>query len=511
MTFPRRSGILLHPTSLPGRFGIGDLGADSYHFADTLAEAGQRLWQVLPLNPTGYGDSPYRTVSAFAGNPLLISPETLAEGGLLEHSDLAATPAFPERRVDYGQIIAYKMTLLRVSFDRFQSHPPAGLRSDFEDFCRQHASWLAGYSLFMAIKDAHHGAAWNTWEEGARRRQPPALETWHQRLRREVQSYQYQQYLFWKQWRQLQDYCHELGIHIVGDMPIYVDLDSADVWQHQELFFLDPSGRPASVAGVPPDYFSKTGQLWGNPLYRWELMAQDGYAWWVERFRTSLAMVDILRLDHFRGFEKYWEVPANEKTAVNGHWVSGPGIALFEALTRALGDLPVIAEDLGYITPEVHALRDQSGFPGMRVLQFAFGGDATNYHLPHSYPRHCVAYTGTHDNDTALGWLTSVAEEGTGSPGEEAKRFALKYLGSDGERFNWDLIRLALASVADTAIVPWQDVLGLGSEARMNTPGKPKSNWEWRFTWDMLSEDTVEQLREMTWVYGRAGGTSASP
>jgi 4-alpha-glucanotransferase len=507
MNFPRASGILLHPTSLPGRFGIGDLGKEAYRFVDFLAASRQRLWQILPLGPTGYGDSPYQCLSVFAGNPLLISLERLLEDILLEPTDLENAPSFPEDRVDYESVIKFRMPLLQKSFEIFQRKAAPGEQERFEVFCQQNASWLETYSLFMAIKEAHGLAAWNTWEEGIRRRQPKSLERWSGKLAHEMRCHKYQQYQFSKQWAELKRYCNERGIRLIGDMPIFIALDSAEVWSRPEMFYLDDSGRPTVVAGVPPDYFSRTGQLWGNPLYRWDVMADDGYGWWIERFRATHALVDIIRLDHFRGFEKYWEVPGTDVTAMNGRWVSGPGIELFEVVQKTLGALPIIAEDLGVITPEVDALRDQLSFPGMRVLQFAFGSDpkADDY-KPHNYPRNCVVYTGTHDNNTTLGWFRGKENnESTQSKQEREreKEVALKYLGTDGHEISWDFTRLALMSVADTAIVPIQDVLGLGTEARMNLPGRAEGNWCWRFASQMLTEEITARLRELTELFGR--------
>ncbi|HET6962935.1 MAG TPA: 4-alpha-glucanotransferase, partial [Terriglobia bacterium] len=374
----RSSGILLHPTSLPGRFGIGDLGREAYRFADFLHAAKQRVWQVLPLGPTGYGDSPYQVFSAFAGNPLLISPESLAQEGLLSSEDLSDVPNFPAAQVDYGEVIHFKLPLLRKAFERFQSGSVPLAGNAFERFCKQHATWLDDYALFMAIKDAHGGNAWNQWDSAIALREPESLEHWTKKLSDEIESWKFWQFLFFKQWMDLKQYCRARGIQIMGDIPIFVARDSADVWAHPQLFHLDERGNPTVVAGVPPDYFSGTGQLWGNPLYRWDVMASSGYEWWVQRFRAAFELVDMVRIDHFRGFEAYWEVPGDETTAINGRWVNGPGAELFEAVRQALGDLPIAAENLGLITPEVEALRQKLGFPGMAVLQFAFGSGASD-------------------------------------------------------------------------------------------------------------------------------------
>ena len=508
MSFPRASGILLHPTSLPGRFGIGDLGAEAYRFADFLMSTGQRLWQVLPLGPTGYGDSPYQCLSVFAGNPLLISLERLVEDEWLEPADLDRAPSLPEHSVDYGAVIGFKIPRLKKSFEVFKRKASKTWRYEFEAFCEQNSSWLEVYALFMALKEEHDLAPWYMWQEDVKRQKTRALERWRKRLAHEIQCHKYLQYQFFKQWSELKKYCNERGIRLIGDIPLFIALDSAVVWSSPEIFYLDASGKPTVVAGVPPDYFTKTGQLWGNPLYRWDVMAQDAYAWWIERFRATRALVDIIRLDHFRGFEKCWEIPAIDTIAMNGRWVPGPGAELFETLQGALGALPIIAEDLGVITPEVDALRDRFGFPGMRVLQFAFGSDpkADDY-KPHNYPRNCAVYTGTHDNDTTIGWFMGDDPNDTTQSKEEReeeRRLALKYLGTDGSEINWDFIRLALASVADTAIVPLQDVLGLGSEARMNRPGTTTGNWRWRFASDMLSDEIRARLKELTTLYDRA-------
>ena len=506
MRFPRASGILLHPTSLPGRFGIGDLGPEAYRFVDFLEAAGQRVWQVLPLGPTGYGDSPFQCFSSFAGNPLLISPEKLLEEGLLTTSDLEEAPAFPKHEVDFGSVIEYRRGLLEKSFVQFNARASQADREEFDAFCAQNATWLDDYALFMALKNVHDGDPWNTWETEVAMREPSALDRCRETLAEPIQSHKYAQFRFFKQWAALKRYCNERNIAVIGDLPIYVAYDSADVWCHPDIFHLDKDRVPTVVAGVPPDYFSKTGQLWGNPLYRWDVLAESGYQWWIERFRATLTFFDRVRLDHFRGFQAYWKVPANEETAVNGRWAEGPGAALIEALITALGPLPIIAENLGLITDEVEALRAQFAFPGMAVLQFAFDGDPENLHLPHNYPRNTVAYTGTHDNDTVMGWWS-------GAEGRDSTRtkrqirseraFARRYLGVSGRAFHWACIRAVLASVADTAVIPMQDILGLGSEARMNLPGSLGGNWRWRYTTDMPTDLVGDRLRECTAVYGR--------
>ncbi|KAB8141306.1 4-alpha-glucanotransferase [Chloroflexia bacterium SDU3-3] len=497
MNILRRSGILLHPTSLPGNSGIGDLGEHAYRFIDFLQRTGQQLWQVMPLGPTGYGDSPYQCFSAFAGNPLLINLEALVAQGLLAQADLADTPAFPRDHVDYGWIIPFKIAALRRAFERMQASDSAGMRQAINHFRAANAAWLDDYALFAAIKAAHGGASWNTWEDDIARHQPEALQRWAAQLSEEVQFHAFMQFLFFQQWGQLKSYANERGIQIIGDIPIFVAYDSADVWGNREIFALDEQGEPTVVAGVPPDYFSATGQRWGNPLYRWDVLEKRGFDWWVSRFRAMLNMVDIIRLDHFRGFAAYWEVPASEETAINGRWVPGPGARLFEAIKAELGSLPIIAEDLGVITPDVEELRDQFEFPGMKVLHFAFGDDdPENAYQPHNYPTRCVVYTGTHDNDTTLGWWQAM--------GDTERARVQTYLARDGHDICWDMVRLAFASVAEIAVVPLQDVLGLGSEARMNTPGQPGGNWGWRYQPEQLGGWGESRLHDMTKLYGRA-------
>lgn len=508
MKLPRSSGVLLHPTSLPGPAGIGDLGASAYAFADFLTAARQQLWQVLPLGATGYGDSPYQCFSAFAGNPLLVSLEKLVEEEVLSTADLIEDPSFSGSEVDYGSVIRFKLPLLKKAYENFRRRGRTSDWNPFHAFCQQNISWLDDYARFAAFKEAHGGAVWNQWEPGIASRRSEDLARWTERLAEEIESYKYVQYQFFKQWSALKNYCHQRGIRIFGDVPIFVAHDSADVWAHPELFELEANGQPCFVAGVPPDYFSSTGQLWGNPVYRWEVLAHTGYAWWIDRLRATFAMVDIVRLDHFRGFEGYWEVPAQETTAVNGRWVKGPGTALFQAVQQALGDLPIVAENLGVITPEVERLREQFRFPGMAILQFAFVNDPQGSGFrPHNFSRDLVVYTGTHDNDTTLGWWTSSGTDDSTRSKEEIHKeraFALKYLGSDGHEINWAFIRCALASVADVAIIPLQDLLGLGSEARMNLPAKSSGNWRWRYKPEMLTAKIGDRLKELTEIFGRA-------
>ena len=504
MNFPRSSGILLHPTSLPGPFGIGDLGPEAYAFADFLRDSDQSLWQVLPLGPTGYGDSPYACYSAFAGNTLLISPEQLLAEGLL--SELPTPSPHANDRIDFSQAHALKESLLRKAYEHYKRTTDTGLRSAFETFAQQSTDWLEDYALFRALKDAHEGRPWNQWESALVRRTPAALARAREQLRDEIEAQMFYQFLFFRQWFALKNYCHENGIQVVGDLPIFVAHDSADVWTNPEEFKLDRNGTPLVVAGVPPDYFSTTGQLWGNPLYNWDRMLEEGFTWWIERMRATLTVVDIVRVDHFRGFAACWEIPGGDQTAERGQWVEAPGRQLFTAIRKALGDLPVIAEDLGVITPDVIALREEFGFPGMRILQFGFGGDTKNIDLPHNYVTNVVAYTGTHDNDTTVGWFQSVAGEGstrTAKQIDRERKFCLNYLNSDGIEIQWDFIRAVWASVANSAIVPLQDVLGLGTEARMNLPNSTEGNWAWRYKSGQLTEKIGSRLKDLTGWYGR--------
>ena len=507
MKFPRSSGILLHITSLPGRFGVGDLGPCAYEFADFLASAGQKLWQVLPLNPTGYADSPYQCFSAFAGNHLLLSFERLRDAGILEASDLASMP-FPEDSVDYGSVIDFKLGVLRRAAQVFFADAARPDRAAFERFCERSASWLDDYALFMACKDVHPDNTWATWDSPIRRRDPLAIEEWSAKLAPGIQAHQYWQFEFFRQWEQLKAYCRERNIRVMGDIPIYVAHDSSDVWAHPDLFQLNDQGLPTAVSGVPPDYFSATGQLWGNPIYRWDAQAANVYAWWIERFRASLKWFDMVRLDHFRGFEAYWEIPAGERTATNGRWIKGPGAQLLSALQNAIGELPIVAENLGVITPPVEKLRRQFGLPGMSLLQFAFGNDPQGPSFrPHNYSRDLVAYTGGHDNDTTVGWWSSSgANDSTRTPEDVRKerQFARDYLDlRDDDEIHWVMIRAVLSSVADVAVVPLQDVLGLGSEARMNLPGTTSGNWRWRYRRDVLTDTLAAKLRSLTTIYDR--------
>ena len=496
----------MHPTSLPGRFGIGDLGAEAHRFADFLEASGQSLWQVLPLGPTGYGDSPYACYSAFAGNTLLISPDRLVEAGLLPKADLEATPAFAATEVNFEGVHRFKDEVLQKAYDRFASAHDSDLRNEFEAFCAKQASWLEDYALFRSLKDMHGGKPWHEWDAPYVRRDSNALARAREALRSQIEAQQFYQFLFFKQWSDLKRYCHELGIRLIGDIPIFVAHDSSDVWTNPEQFKLAQDGRPIVVAGVPPDYFSRTGQLWGNPLYNWDRMIADGFKWWIERVHATLQTVDILRIDHFRGFIACWEIPGGDSTAERGRWVEAPGREMFIAIRNALGELPIIAEDLGVITPEVEKLRDDFNFPGMRILQFAFSSDPKNQDLPHNYHPNVVVYTGTHDNDTTVGWFQSVAGEGSTRDAAQIERernFALKYLNSNGKEIHWDFIRSVLASCADTAVVPLQDLLGLGTEARMNLPNSTSGNWAWRFKASALTDEIRDRLLELSEIYGR--------
>jgi 4-alpha-glucanotransferase len=506
--FPRSAGVLCHVTSLPGRWGIGDLGQTAHKFVDWLASAGQGVWQMLPLGPPGYGDSPYQSFSAFAGNPLLVALDKLVEEGWLSPGDLDDAPRFDEHAVDFEQVRPYRRQCLSRAHAVFLDRATKAQHSAFDQFCAEQDWWLGDYVKFAALKAAHHDQPWTAWDHAVPALSPSATQTDANDLTSAEDFERFVQFHFHRQWRQLQEHAGARGIRLMGDVPIFVAHDSADVWAHRDVFSLDERGQPTVVAGVPPDYFSETGQLWGNPLYRWDRMERDGFAWWRDRLGYALEQFNLVRLDHFRGFESYWEIPAGSPTAAHGRWVPGPGAKFFKRLAAELGDLPIVAEDLGVITPAVDALRDELGFPGMRILQFAFGEDAKGpAYRPHNYPRHCVTYTGTHDNDTTVGWFKSGAGEGTTRTARqiaEERRFALAYLGTDGSQIQWDMIRLSLASVADTAIVPLQDVLGLGTEARMNLPGTARGNWRWRFTEEMLTPEATAKLAEMTAIYDRS-------
>jgi 4-alpha-glucanotransferase len=492
MDFSRRGGVLLHPTSLPGPGGIGTLGEEARAFIGFLVKSGLSVWQLLPLGPTGYGNSPYSSYSAFAGNPLLIDLRPLVEEGWLTRDEAACSPV--GQRIDYQAVAAHKLPALLQAADRFMAGAPEVQMESFWQFCDT-TDWLHDYALFMALKEAHGGSCWSQWPVDIALRTTEAVESYSRELGVAIGRQKFIQWLFHRQWELLRRYAAEHGVLIFGDMPIYVAYDSADVWLNRDLFLLDPKGQPTVVAGVPPDYFSRTGQLWGNPLYDWQNHRSDGFAWWCSRFRSALGQCDLLRIDHFRGFESCWQVPAGEKTAVHGSWLQTPGRELFTAITDKLGPIPLIAEDLGIITPEVEALRDELGCPGMAVLQFAFGSDSNNSHLPHNHQRRSVVYTGTHDNDTTLRWFTS--------RGKREQTAILDYLRPLHEEMPWPMIRAAFASTAFLAIIPLQDFLSLGRDGRMNSPGIANGNWDWRYDEKSLTASLARHIRYLASMYGR--------
>lgn len=497
----RSSGLLLHVTSLPSRFGVGDLGPGAYAFLDYMTRAGQTLWQVLPLCPVGYGNSPYASPSTFAADEFLISPERLIEDGLLREDDVADAPTFPADRVSFEAARIYKSALLDLAFVRHRETGDSPLAAEYAAFCETHRDWLDEYALFAALKTAHEGAQWIEWDPALAHREPDALAAWASEHAARLDRVRFGQFLFWRQWTALRQHANRLGIQIFGDLPIYVAYDSADVWANRGLFRLDENGRPTHVAGVPPDYFSETGQRWGNPLYRWDSMAASGFAWWRRRMAHTLAMVDLVRLDHFRGFEAFWSVPASEPTAIHGTWEQGPGDALFCAFEDERGGpLPIVAEDLGLITPGVRELMGRFGFPGMAILQFAFGGRHDSEFLPHTFRRGLVAYTGTHDNNTIRGWW-----DGESTPAEREHAREYLNLGDSPDALHRAGVRALMASVADVVVTPMQDVLGLGAAARMNTPGTVgEENWAWRVRPEQLADASAEWLRQLTTLYGRA-------
>jgi 4-alpha-glucanotransferase len=499
MRFPRASGVLLHPTSLPGPHGSGDFGPEAYHFVDWLVAAGQKLWQLLPLAGIGPGNSPYMSNSAFAGNVLLVDLAELQQQGWLDAADLLPEPGLAteaaETQIDFSVMYPFRMERLAKAAARFAARGTPAQREDFARFQAEQASWLTDYALFMSVCESCGWKDWCEWETALARREPAALAAATARHAERIAFWQFCQWRFYRQWAALKAYANGKGIQIIGDTPIFIAYLSAEVWANQHLFELDGAGRPTVVAGVPPDFFAATGQRWGNPLYRWAEHAKDGYAWWVERVRRTFELVDIVRIDHFRGFAGYWEIPASEPTAMNGRWLPGPGEALFKAINKALGPMPIIAEDLGVITPDVEALRKKFGLPGMRILQFAFNGDATDRFLPHNHEPDTVVYTGTHDNDTVAGWWASATDH--------ERHYARGYLHTDGHDMPWTFIRAAMASVADTCVHPLQDVLALPTECRMNYPGQESGWWGWRFQWAQVQPWHAQRLAELGRLYGR--------
>jgi len=496
-TLTRTSGILLHPTSLPSPYGIGDLGQAAYDFIDFLEKAGQHLWQILPLTPTGYGNSPYSSFSAFAGQTLLISPEKLEKLGLLKEWELTTAPKNNEVLVEYDKVSPWKTQILKLAFSRFEFEGEKELEKEFKQFVKDNAYWLDDYAIYMACKDMQDGKEWYNWEEKYRKATQKVKAELKKLLKDEIKYYCFVQFLFYKQWTELKVYANKKDIKIIGDMPLFVSWDSADVWANQKLFQLDSKGYPTVVAGVPPDYFSETGQLWGNPLYNWKEHEKNQFKWWVARVRHQLGLADYLRIDHFRGLESYWAVPAGEKTAMNGKWVKAPGMALFETIEQELGaGLPIIAEDLGTITPEVIELRDHFGLPGMKILQFAFETEDESSFLPHQFTTtNCVCYTGTHDNNTTRGWYDSASEY--------SRDKVRRYMNTDASSIHWDFLRTCLGTIATYAIIPMQDILGLGEEGRMNVPGVAQNNWGWRYRKEDISDGLAEGLKMATQLYGR--------
>lgn len=495
MNIERSAGILLHPTSLPGKFGIGDLGPSAYNFVDFLKSAGQTLWQTFPLGPTGYGDSPYQCFSAFAGNPLLISFELLHKDNLLSNEELSNIPNYNPHKIDFGSVIEFKYKILRSAFQNFKMR-----QKNFEDecgtFCKVNNYWLDDYSLFMAVKQFHCGVQWTEWDKSIAFRKN--ISGWKNKLKEEIEFQKFLQFIFNKQWTDIREYANKNGVKIIGDLPIFIAYDSADLWANKELFTVRKDGSLEVVAGVPPDYFSATGQLWGNPLYKWKVMEKDNFTWWRKRISKLLEMVDIIRIDHFRGFDAYWEIPGNAKTAINGRWVKAPGEKLFNSIKKALGDLPIIAEDLGVITDSVEALRDQFDFPGIKILQFGLGEHGDKKFLPHNHIKNCVVHTGSHDNETTRGFLETERKKNSG-----IYEWAQKYFNYYGENMTYELIRTAYSSVSNICVIPMQDILNLDNEARMNLPSTVGGNWTWRFTWDQIHESLANNYKEMTIMYER--------
>jgi len=488
----RASGIFLHPTSLPSSYGIGDLGLQALRWIDQLAAAKQSYWQFCPLGPTGYGDSPYQTLCSFAGNTLLISPHELRAMGLLSEADLRAYPKLPDCRVDFGAVMSEKEKLFRTAFENFTDVP------EFTEFCAKEASWLDGYALFRVVKTLHGNQPWWDWEAPYKKREKGPLAAVAEKFADDLRYHKFLQYIFNRQWRKVRAFAAKQGVSLIGDVPFYTAYDSSDTWTEPNQFLFDKKGSPTDVAGVPPDYFSATGQLWGNPLYKWDAMKKDGYSWWIRRIKKTLELVDCVRIDHFRAFDSYWAVPYGETTAVKGEWREGPGLRFFDAVKESLGDLPFIAEDLGDITEGVTKLRETIGAPGMKILQFAFDANFDNPYLPYNIPKDSVTYTGTHDNDTSLGWFSMLPPEG--------KKRVCGYLGCTENNFLDAFIRCALASPSRLCLIPMQDVLALGGRHRMNTPGTMFGNWQWRMTQKMPIYEKLAALSELTQIYGRAAG-----
>jgi len=496
MRFPRSSGTLVHPTSFPSKYGMGDLGREAYTFINFLEFTGQTIWQVLPLGPTGYGNSPYASYSAFAGNAYLISPDILQEKGLLTQKECQKAELPVTVTADYEESYRNKDDLFQKAFQRYKNAATADDKKRLATFKKSNSYWLEDFTLFMACSLSNNRNSWNQWKPEIAQRKPSALKKLKKEFAEVIEFHTWLQFEFFNQWYALKGYANAKKIRVIGDIPIFVDHNSSDVWSHPEYFEVDKQGTRKLVAGVPPDYFSATGQLWGNPLYKWDTLKEDNFSWWIERFKQMFELYDAIRVDHFRGFDEYWEVSAKEKTAINGRWVKAPGVDLFKTIKKNLGTLPIIAEDLGVMTPAVEELRDMFNFPGMKILQFAFDSDSTNSFLPHNYPQNCVTYTGTHDNDTTIGWYKS-------APGVEQHR-AREYTRSDGNNIPWELIRIGMLSVADQAIFPLQDFMNLDSSHRMNTPGTVGNNWLWRYTPDMLNNVDAGQIQKLIAMSNRA-------
>ncbi len=498
MEYQRSAGVLCHPTSLPGKYGIGDLGPEAYHFIDFLASCGQTLWQVFPLGPTGYGDSPYQCFSAFAGNPFMISPELLYQDGLLTREQAENKQTFDPHKISFGEIIDYKVSLLKLAYTSFKKHKAHPYVDALAAFDRKNKSWLDDYSLFMAVKAFHGGVCWTDWDPAIALRKRGAVKEWKEKLADDILYQKFIQFVFARQWSAVKKYANDKNIKVIGDLPIFIAYDSSDLWANKELFTVDENGKLISVAGVPPDYFSPTGQLWGNPLYRWDEMEKDDFLWWRKRFAHLLEMIDIIRIDHFRGFEAFWQIPGDAPTAQTGKWVKAPGKKLFASVAKHLGDIPILAEDLGVITKGVEELRDHFGFPGMKILQFAFGAKMEKKFLPHNFVKNCVVYTGSHDNDTTRSYFEVAKTEPN-----DIYEFTQRYLHYYGENICFELIRAAYASAANLVIIPLQDILNLGNEARMNFPGRPGGNWTWRFTWDQVDGAMPAAYRQLCELYER--------